>query len=226
MNHSRPAKRRRRIPWWGVAPTIYAAYLTVTAVGTMIAEHSWPSPPPSQAAVSVDVLQGLGLLVALTALAFAVATRIVSKFKDFTDALDKTVDILEKIEEIPENEVSEEDEPTKQGRFPWVSGIGAPFRHVLRTARIWYPWFLVCYYTVFIVLRARWIIYNADFQTSESGTTSITINVLATISFLVNWTFMVGLITERVVHMGKVLERSTERQLERAESLLRHHQEE
>ncbi len=224
------ARRRRSAFFVGLVPTIYFTYLTIRITITLLAGGAWPPPPPDPGRVTVDLLQSLGFLVALTALVFAVALGITSRWKDYTEAMEGTRRIHDKLDAIHESILDETtDEGKENQRRPmflrrWMSGAAEKFVALVASSRTWYLWFFLVYGLIYVAMRGHWLLSNAAYPSGENGTTLITINVLVTLSFLMNWTFVVILMTERIVHVGRYAKRTSEERLEDAKTALRNHQ--
>ena len=214
----------------GLAPTIYLVSLTIGIASTLLSGGPWPPAPPHSGQVTVDLLQSLGFLVALTALVFAVSSRVVSRWKDYSDTLDETSRVREKLDALQQTIQDEatnddkEDAPTQKFFHRWVSSTVARFRKFVESTRTWYPWFLPVYGLIYVILRGQWLFSHTSFPSGENGTTLITVNVLVTISFLNNWMMVVICITERMIHVSRNLKRSTDLDLEDAKTALRRRQ--
>ena len=64
-----------------LVPLSTAAYFTVETIRLLFGGGKWQPPATGQATLTLDILQGLGLLVALTALLVTVTVMIVSRWK-------------------------------------------------------------------------------------------------------------------------------------------------
>ena len=223
--------RRRSYPFYiGLAPTIYVVSLTIGIAITLLRGGTWPLPPPGSGQVTVDLLQSLGFLVALTALVSAVSLRVLSGLKGYSDTMDETLRVHDELcvihqamhDDTRSNE--KEDVPTRKFSCLWVSKTIQTLRKFTESARTRFPWFLLVYGLIYITLRGQWMFSHASLSSGESGTTLITINGLATISFVTNWMMIVICMTERIIHVGRTLKRRTDLDLEDAKTALRRHQ--
>lgn len=106
----------------------------------------------------------------------------------------------------------------------WMSSAAAGFVALVASARIWFIWFLFIYGIVNAGARGHWLFSNAEFSSAENSATLITVNALATMSFLWNWGFVVILMTERTIHVGRYMKRKSEAELKAAQTALRNHQ--
>ena len=223
--------RHGRFAWvMGLVPTVYFMYVTIGITTTLLGGGTWPPPPPNPGKVTVDLLQSLGFLVALTALVFAIGFGVVSRLKDYMEAAEETNRIYEQIDEIHESmnygPTSESIEHQRRPMFliRWMAGSAARFVALVASAITWHLWFWLVYGLIYVGARGHWLFSNASFSSAENGTTLITINVLATMSLLWNWGFVVILMTERAIHVGRNMKRTSEARLEDAKTALRNHQ--
>ena len=70
-------------------PLSISVFYTVQIARMVIRGGAWPPPSDDSGILTLDLLQALGLLVALTALLIAVAVRVTSKWKTITDTYSK-----------------------------------------------------------------------------------------------------------------------------------------
>ena len=222
------SETRRRFSFLGgLFLTIYFAYLTILIAATLLITGTWPPPPPDPGQVTVDLLQSLGFLVALTALVSAIALRVLSRCKDYSEAQEEALQIREKLDALHEgmqNEASTEEQNHGINQMLLLrlgSGAAATFREFVASARIWYPWFFLVYGLIYVTLRGHSLFSHASFLTGENGGTLIRINVQVTISFLMHWSIVVILITERIIHVGRSMKLMSEQLLEDAKTDLR-----
>ena len=219
------SETRRRLTFFGgLCLTIYFAYLIILIVATLLITGTWPPPPPDPGKVTVDLLQSLGFLVALTALMFAIALRVLSRWKDYSEAQEEALQTREKLNAL---NGGVEDEASAEGQNHVInqtivlrlgSGAAATFRGFVASAGVWYPWFLLVYGLSYVTLRGYWLISNASFPSVEGGPTVIRINVMVTISFLMHWSIVVFVMTERIIHVGRSMQRMSRRVLEDAKT--------
>ena len=219
------SETRRRLTFFGgLCLTIYFAYLIILIGATIVITGTWPPPPPDPGKVTVDLLQSLGFLVALTALLFAIALKVVSRWKDYSEAQEEALQTREKLDAL---NGGVEDEASAEGQnhvinqmlvLRFGSGAAATFRGVVTSAGVWYPWFVLVHGLIYVTLRGYWLISSASFPSVEDGPAVIRINVMVTISFLMHWSIVVFVMTERIIHVGRSMQRMSRRVLEDAKT--------
>ena len=224
MTGNWPETSRRLTFLMGLCLTIYFAYLVILIVATLLITGTWPPLPPDPGKVTVDLLQSLGFLVALTALMFAIALRVLSRCKDYSEAQEEALQTREKLDAL---NGGVEDEASAEGQNHVInqtvvlrlgSGAAATFRGFVASVRMWYPWFILVHGLIYVTLRGQWLISNASFPSVEDGPAVIRINVMLTISFLMNWSIVVFVMTERIIHVGRNMQRVSRWVLEDAKT--------
>ena len=219
------SETHRRLTFFGgLCLTIYFTYLIILIVATLLITGTWPPPPPDPGKVTFDLLQLLGFLVALTALLFAIALRVLSRWKDYGEGQEEALQTCEKLDAL---NGGVEDEASAEGQNHVInqtvvlrlgSGAAATFRGFVASAGMWYPWFILVHGVIYVTLQGHWLISNASFPSLEDGPAVIKINVMVTVSFLMHWSIVVFVMTERIIHVGRSMQRMSRRVLEDAKT--------